>query len=260
MNDNRGYVPPDYLEATARLVSPIKARSYQLMDLAPGARIADFGCGIGVDVLQLARLVGSTGEVTGIDSDPAMIEQAQKYCGQQGGIAKIRFDCMTSDAIPNPDGHFDACRSERMFQHLDKPANTLAEMCRVTRRGGRVVVLDTDWGTMSVDSAYAETERLLANFKATRSLRNGFAGRGLPALFRANLMRDVVIEVLPLQSTSYDVVRYACNFSDMEQRALTTGLVTQVQLDRHNDSLREADAAGRFFGSVCMILVAGVVG
>ena len=195
MSDDRGYVPPAYLEMTSRLVAPIKARSYSLMGLFAGARVADIGCGIGIDVSQLSRLVGPLGEVAGVDSDPAMIEAARRRAAPDPQEASPRFELAQSCALPFEAGYFDACRSERLFQHLEQPQQSLAEMQRVTRKGGRVVVLDTDWGSMSVDSAHADTERRLANFKAEHSLRNGFAGRRLAALFRELAFSDVSIEV-----------------------------------------------------------------
>lgn len=260
LSDNRGYVPPAYLEATARLVAPIKRRSYELMEIGPAARVADIGCGIGIDVLQLTRLVGEGGQVFGLDADPAMTAEARRRLAAASPAASFRLDCAQSDALPYQAGALDACRSERLFQHLEEPQRTLAEMCRVTRPGGRVVVLDTDWGGMSVDAADPDIERRLACFKAAASLRNGFAARRLPALFRGQGLKQLTIEVLPLYSTSYEVVRFACNFDDMEQRALAAGVLTQAELTLHDASLRAADSAGDFFGVVCMILVAGTMG
>ncbi len=49
--------------------------------------------------------------------------------------------------------------SGRLFQHLSRPEPALREMVRVTRRGGRVAVLDTDWGTRSIDALDVALER-----------------------------------------------------------------------------------------------------
>lgn len=73
-----------YLQLSATLLKDIKQRSYTLMRLAPGQQALDVGCGIGIDTAQIARLVGSTGRVVGIDSDRNMVAEAESYAAQQG--------------------------------------------------------------------------------------------------------------------------------------------------------------------------------
>ena len=50
-----------------------------------------------------------------------------------------------------PDHAFDVARTERTFMHLEATERALAEMIRVSRPGGKVVVFDFDWDTLVVD-------------------------------------------------------------------------------------------------------------
>src|SRR5262245_50904623 len=105
-------------------------------------RIQDVGCGTGETVRDLAQRVGGTGHVVGVDSSEAMIAVARL----RGGGARLPIGLHLGDAyaLPFPNQTFDRCLTEKLFAHLDRPERALAEMCRVTRPGGRVVVASAD--------------------------------------------------------------------------------------------------------------------
>lgn len=250
---DHGYAPPDYLLATARLVAPIKARTYAQLQLREGQRVLDVGCGVGIDVFQIAEMVGPHGLVVGVDGDGEMVQQARAATV----LPQVKFELASAQALPWDAASFDAVRSERMFQHILQPELALAEMCRVTRFGGRVVVLDTDWGSLSINAPNTDLERRLTQFKAAGVLRNGYSGRRLTALFRHAPIANVSIEVLPMSTQSYATARLACALDDLATRAIQSGLVSATEMDDYEQQLLAQDAAGEFFASVSMILVAG---
>ena len=55
-----------------------KQRSYELLNLKPGHRVLDVGCGTGDDVCAMAKIVGLSGRVVGIDNSEVMIAEAKK--------------------------------------------------------------------------------------------------------------------------------------------------------------------------------------
>src|SRR5262245_27958837 len=59
---------------------PVGRRVLEEAGVGPGMRVADFGCGVGATSLELARLVGPGGHVTGIDYSGAQCEQARQVC------------------------------------------------------------------------------------------------------------------------------------------------------------------------------------
>jgi len=88
-----------------------------------------------------------------------------------------------------PDGHFDGVRCERVLQHLADPDAAIAELARVTRPGGRICLVDTDWESVAVDGLPAA---LVAEVRAHllglilrhhrdmgRTLRRRLVGAGL---------------------------------------------------------------------------------
>ncbi len=251
-----GYVAPDYLETTSRIVAPIKAQSYAQMRIQAGQRVLDVGCGVGIDVMALAQLVGGGGQALGADADAEMVQQARAKIAE-GKITQASVECASATELPWANDSFDSSRCERMFQHLAQPESALAEMLRVTRRGGRVVVLDTDWGSLSINAPNSALERRLVAFKPEQALRNGFVGRRLPALMQTAGLQDVQIAVLPVYSTHYATARFACALDDLIARAHQAGIASRQEIEDFEHALSTLDKTGRFFASVNMVLVAG---
>jgi ubiquinone/menaquinone biosynthesis C-methylase UbiE len=257
MSQPKGYVDSEYLQAAARLLHQAKQRSYVFMQIQPGYKVLDVGCGPGTDTVALGQIVGSTGQVSGVDYDAAMVAEANQRAENSGVSAWVKHQQVDATALPWEANEFDACRSERLFQHLFNPEQALAEMARVTKPGGWVVVLDTDWGSLSTDTEETDIERRLARVCAERCLRNGYSGRQLYRLFKRRNLKDITIEMFPAIVTSYALARQIAIFDRTEKEALAAGIITEHELERWHISLERADTEGVFFNSASMVLVGG---
>lgn len=259
MTGGKGYVPPAYLDAAAELVRGAKARSHALMELAPGDAALDVGCGAGVDTLALAERVGPGGRVVGIDHDAGMLAEARRRAEAAGVAARVEHLRGDALALPFPDASFAASRSERLFQHLASPERALAEMARVTRSGGRVVVMDTDWGSRSVDAPEPALERRMARVLTELCLANGYSGRRLPGQLRRAGLAEVSVEVVPTYVTSYGLWRLLSRMEMAEAEAVRAGLLSEAEVRRLDEGLRAYDEEGAFFAITNLVLVAGRV-
>lgn len=141
-----------YLDKVSAIesVQAYKRRTYNLMKIEEGHCVLDIGCGAGDDVLKLAEMVGSSGRAVGVDNSEAMIYEAQKRSETLNLPAEFRVGDIYD--LDEEDNTFDSCRADRIFQHLSNPQHALAEMVRVTRPGGRVVIFDVDWETLVIDA------------------------------------------------------------------------------------------------------------
>ncbi len=256
MSTPKGYVDAEYLDAAAKLMAPSKRRSYALMHLQPGQKILDLGCGPGIDTLALSHFVGPAGEVHGADHDAAMVAQANQRAETAGVGARVLHRQADATDLPWSSNFFDASRSERVFQHLLDPEKAFAEMVRVTRPGGWVVVLDGDWATFSIYSDEVELERRLVRFHAERMINNPYSGRALHHLFRSQRLQDISIEAWPVTLTDYALARRMGRLDQIEQEALAAGVIDEGESSRWQASLRRAAANG-FFSSTNGITVAG---
>ena len=103
-----------------------------------GARVLDVACGPGIVACALAP---HAARVSGVDLTPAMITEAKR---RQTALGLTNLDWRVADAaaLPFTDGAFDVVVTRYSFHHLQRPAAALAEMRRVCRTGGRIVVID----------------------------------------------------------------------------------------------------------------------
>lgn len=106
--------------------------------IAPDDRVLDVACGPGIVACAVAR---HAAHVTGIDLTPAMIEQARARQAAEG-LDNIDWRVGDATALPFEDGAFDIVVTRYSFHHLPVPARALAEMRRVCRPAGRIVVID----------------------------------------------------------------------------------------------------------------------
>jgi demethylmenaquinone methyltransferase/2-methoxy-6-polyprenyl-1,4-benzoquinol methylase len=113
-----------------------RERAADLAGVGPGARALDVATGTGDLAIELKRRVGPSGEVTGLDFSERMLELAREKAGD------VRFEAGNALELPYPDGSFDAVTVGFGARNFDDLARGLREMARVTRPGGRVVVLE----------------------------------------------------------------------------------------------------------------------
>jgi ubiquinone/menaquinone biosynthesis C-methylase UbiE len=257
MSQRKGYVDPEYLRVIGDQLSHIKQRSYTLMQIQPGHKLLDLGCGPGTDTIPLAPLVGVSGQVVGADYDVDMVAEAEQLAEQAGVNKWVSHKRVDAISLPFETDYFDSCRSERLFQHLLHPAQALSEMARVAKPGGWVVVADTDWGSLSTDSDETDIERRLTRFLAESCLHNGYSGRKLYRLFKQQNLADISFQVFPIAFHNYALARHGTQAEKVEQGALKAGVITSDELQRWQASLEQADSEGTYFCSLNVMLLAG---
>jgi len=120
------HVVDHYLEKRARFV----------LENCPRGSALDVGCGTGV---LAARLADSGYEMVGVDPSEGMLRVLEEK------TSRVRAVRASGPALPFPDDSFDLVLSVAVMHHIaaaDEVRRTLAEMVRVTRRGGRILVWD----------------------------------------------------------------------------------------------------------------------
>lgn len=230
-----------------------KTASYRLAGAAPGRRILDVGCGLGDDAASLAKLVAPGGSVVGVDASRAMVDSAR---ARHGDLAGLSFGVAEADALPYESASFDACRIDRVLQHIAEPGPAIAEMVRVLRPGGVLVAYDNDWETLTVDSTDRATTRTVLNNWCDR-FPSGWIGRQLVPLFLDAGLTSVESYPRTLVLRQLDLADGLYKFFETAAGLVTAGVVDRGDADRWSAELRAADAAGRLFTSYTGFLVTG---
>jgi SAM-dependent methyltransferase len=121
--------------------------------IEPGLTALDVGCGSGVLTEELARRLGAE-HVAAVDPSPLVEACAARVPG-----ADVRSSA--AEAIPWPDGSFDAVLAQLVVHFLDDPVAGVAEMRRVVRPGGLVAACLWDFPAMQLLRTFWESVRHL---------------------------------------------------------------------------------------------------
>lgn len=143
---------------TAGLHHRWRARAADLARVGPGSRVLDVATGTGDLAIEMARRVSPDGAVIGCDFSERMLDKAREKSeaqfgaqrhegagngnGRAHGRVNLRFEWADALELPYPDGTFDATTIGFALRNFADIEGGLAEMARVTRPGGRVVVLE----------------------------------------------------------------------------------------------------------------------
>ena len=242
-----------FLEAINLLESVRALKRTIVAQLQPeeGQRILDVGCGIGDAVQTLALLVGDSGQVVGVDNSALMIEEARKRT--DGVSLPVDFRVGDAQQLAFGDHTFDGCRADRVFMYLENPRRALSEMIRVARSGARIVIFDVDWDGVMVNHPDRGLTRKMIQV-GCESVRQGWMGRQLPALFQTSGLKDVTITahtILPDHAFFTRIYRGLLN------GAQDAGTLTTSDLSEWWDALEQANRDGLFFAAVPGFIVGG---
>jgi demethylmenaquinone methyltransferase/2-methoxy-6-polyprenyl-1,4-benzoquinol methylase len=126
-----------------RSEQPVRRAGLKMLDARPGERILEIGFGTGHCIVDLARAVGPSGKVFGIDLSDKMAQAARKVV--QDNALEERVELIAGDALhlPYQSGCLDGVFMSFTLELFDTPEipSVLAECKRVLKNGGRIVVV-----------------------------------------------------------------------------------------------------------------------
>ncbi|WP_031158400.1 methyltransferase domain-containing protein [Streptosporangium roseum] len=221
----------------------LRARSYDLLRLTPGAAAVDVGCGAGRAVGEMA---GRGVKATGVDVSEQMIAVGRRRLPEA--------DLRVGDAyeLPFRDGELTAYRAEKVYHELGEPARALGEARRVLAPGGRIVLIGQDWDTFVIDSDDPVLTRTIVHARAD-AVRSPRAARGYRNLLLDAGFDDVTVEV---RTGVFTDALMLPMLSGIAHAARSTGAVTADRAGRWIEEQSELARIGRLFVAVPLFVAA----
>ena len=197
------YLTPDVAEQREKVLALLAPKT--------GERALDIGCGPGLTTEALAHAVGPAGHVLCVDIAPPMLNIAQRRCAS---LSQVAFGMADVTRLPYEDGSFDIALASQVYEYVEEVDHALKDLARVIRRGGRVVLVDTDWES-AVWACHddARMRRVIETWN--EHIPHPQLPRTLKRRMEAAGFSNIRVEVVPLLNLSYDPNTYSVGMMTM---------------------------------------------
>jgi ubiquinone/menaquinone biosynthesis C-methylase UbiE len=241
---------PDMQAVNQKLCETVAAK--------PGERLLEVGSGSGILCRMLASKLQPGGQIAGVDISPEMTAQAQKYALSEGINSGIAFETGTAEALPYLNASFNCAIAARLLLHAANPDAVIQEMKRVVKPGGRVVMMDWDFETVTVDHPDRELSRRILHWRNDHHGGNNWSGRQLWRRMRAGGIQN--LSVHPWVSvTHHERDGLTQSLWRAAQVACEGGAISPAEQEAWTLELKSRIKAGTFFASIVYFIVKGTM-
>ena len=253
---------PDYLAETQRLLEDLKYSTYTPF-LSISGRMVEVGCGRGDDAINIANATAGNGlEVFGVDVSEVMIQEANSRQSEANSKkvsedqkTNVRFMIGEASHLPFETGALSGLRAERLVQHLPNPEEVFAEFYRVLAAGSPLVVVETDWNSISFYNGDPGITQRLRNYLTDRNVKNGKAATTLIYDLQTAGFTDVAVRLWPLASRSLEQCVQLLRFDMVLTAMQDGGELTADEVRTFMNALKAADDRGQFICSINLVVV-----
>ena len=240
----KAYATPDMIAQREAVLN--------LLDLKPGMRVIDIGCGPGFLCESMAYEVGSDGHVLGIDISDDLITM----CRARTPPAHLSYAREDALALGAADQSFDIAACTQVAEYIPDTSTVLSEMARVLRPGGRALIMATDWDNVACYTE--EPERMQRVMQAWEGhCAHPRLPRTLATKLRAHGFSDVTAHMHPLINLNFARDTYSYNVLKLVRSYVAKAGILQAEAEEWFNELTRLDEAGQYyFASARMIFTA----
>ena len=243
---NKQSVEAEELEKSYQLPDIVQQRQHTLKKLSVklGEKILDVGCGVGFLSHDIAILTGVSGLVCGVDKNLEMIRHANKRCES---LQNAEFSEANAEDLPFPEDSFDAACCTQVLLYVNNVDQALLEIKRILKPTGRIIIVETDWRGVVLNSDYDSiTRKIFSAWDATVPSPNLPVRLG--SLLLDNGFSNVNVEPIPILNTEYTPNHFSHGMMNwITRNALKKGFITKEQFQKWLDDLDEKGESGNYF-------------
>ena len=234
------------LEKSYQLPEIVRQRQHTLNKLSVkrGEQILDVGCGVGFLSYEIALQTGDSGRVSGIDQNSEMIRHANNRCES---LRNTEFSEVNAEDLPFPEESFDAACCTQVLLYVNDVAQVLTGIRRVLKPAGRIIIVETDWRGVVLNSDYDSiTRKIFSAWDAAVPSPNLPVRLG--PLLVDNGFCNVDVEPIPILNTEYTPSQFSHGMMNwITRNALKKGVITKEQSQKWLDDLDEKGKSGNYF-------------
>ena len=231
-----------------------KKESWDALQISANSRILDVACGIGFDVIELARRYRRA-VICGLDPSRGFLNLARERAQE---LANALFVDGDACRLPFGDRCFDAVRIDRSLQHISAPIEALREMVRVTREGGKIVVAEPDWGTFLVYNGDLKTGAKIAQLWE-KSFANPYIGREVGVLLQECGVENIGCRSHALLVRNEEAAEVIFDLGRVTENCVAATILTREEVERWRQATNAACRSGAFLACLNIMLWEGSI-
>ena len=177
-----------------------REKTISMLNLKPGEKVIDIGCGVGFLAYKMSEIVGESGSVICLDQNKEMVEHTKKRCKN---FNQTSFFVGNAYNLPCEENSVDAVTCTQVLLYVENTSLAISEIKRILKKGGRIIIVETDWrGVVLSNSNDILTKKIFAAWDETVPSPN------LPVylypLLKKNGFSNIKIEPIPILNTNYN--------------------------------------------------------
>jgi arsenite methyltransferase len=236
---DRAYSTPQIVDQRRRFRVAVAAR--------PGEVGLDMGCGAGHLACELAREVAPGGRIVAIDKSPQSVEASRARAVKEKLSDTIKAQVGDATALEFPDETFNFVVAVQVYSFVPNVARAIEEAARVLRKGGRLLVLESDWDMCIWKSKDPALTRRMIAARAESQFAHAYLPRDLHQYFRSAGLTLAAAHAFSIVETRYDPESYGASVIGITRDSALKNGMPADDVAAWEEDLRSRTAEGEWF-------------